>query len=174
VRRLEPILRKLSRAQTGFCQASEAVPVEQWDCQPDPGQWSAAELVAHLIIVERSVIASVERVIRHSPKPVPLLKRLHRPMWLVKSRLVRRKSPLPMDPRLIGSKESMLAEMRATRECTLALMEKTRERDLGAYYWLHQFIGMLNTYGWFEFIAAHQIRHTKQMREIAERLEVRG
>jgi len=31
----------------------------------------------------------------------------------------------------------------------------------------HPFLGTLNLCEWFQMIASHQIRHTKQMREIA-------
>jgi hypothetical protein len=71
---------------------------------------------------------------------------------------------------LIGDKEQMLGELRAARERTLAFLEETKCRDLSAYCWPHAFLGMLDVYEWFEMIAAHQVRHTKQIREIAARL----
>ena len=49
-------------------------------------------------------------------------------------------------------------------------MEETKDRDLSEYCWKHAFLGMLNIYEWFEMIAAHQISHTKQMKEIAAQL----
>jgi hypothetical protein len=68
---------------------------------------------------------------------------------------------------LLNAKEEMLGELRAARERTLAFLEETSKRDLSAYCWPHPFLGMLNGYEWFEMIARHEIRHTKQMREIA-------
>jgi hypothetical protein len=97
-------------------------------------------------------------------------KRFHFPMWLVESRIIRRKSPIPLDPSLLNAKEEMLGELRAARERTLAFLVETSKRDLSAYCWPHPFLGMLNGYEWFEMIASHEIRHTKQMREIAARL----
>jgi hypothetical protein len=46
-------------------------------------------------------------------------------------------------------------------------MEETRGRDLSVYSWRHPFLGYLNAYEWFSFLGSHQIRHEKQMREIA-------
>jgi hypothetical protein len=89
---------------------------------------------------------------------------------MVKSRLIRRKSLIPLDRNLVGEKEKMLAELRAARERTLAFLDETRRRNLTAYHWPHTFIGMLNVFEWFEMIAAHQLRHTEQMREIATRI----
>ena len=98
---------------------------------------------------------------------VPFLKRFHFPMWLVESRIIRRKSPIPLDSSLLNTKEEMLGELRAARERTLAFLQETSKRDLSAYCWPHPFLGMLNVYEWFEMIASHEIRHTKQMKEIA-------
>src|SRR5438132_449986 len=87
---------------------------------------------------------------------------------------VRRKTPIPLDPELFAaSKEAMLAELRSVRERTLAFLEETYDRNLRAYYWPHPFLGKLNFYNWFTFIAAHEIRHTKQMVEITKNLPKR-
>ena len=75
-----------------------------------------------------------------------------------------------MDPQLLREKEAMLAELRDIRGRTLALMEETRDRDLSAYRWRHPFLGTLNAYEWFSFLGSHQIRHEKQIREIAAAL----
>jgi len=170
VRSLNPILEKLARAQTSFFRAADVVPPEHWGAKPSAQEWSAAEVVAHLIVVERAVLGGADRITQKTPKQIPLPKRFHLPMWLVESRLIRRKSPIPLDPGLLGDKEEMLAELRDARERTLAFLAETEKRDLSVYAWKHAFLGMLNVYEWFEMIAAHELRHTKQMKEIAERL----
>jgi len=65
----------------------------------------------------------------------------------------------------------MLAELRGVRERTLAFIEETRGRDLHKYNMSHPFLGSLNAYEWLQFIASHEIRHMKQMREIATTLK---
>jgi hypothetical protein len=167
---LEPILEKLARAQTAFFRAADAVPSTQWNAKPRPEQWSAGELVAHLVMVERAVVGGADRISQEIPKHIPYLKRFHFPLWLVERRLIRRKTPIPLDPGLIGSKEEMMAELRAVRERTLAFLEETKGRDLTVYRWPHAFLGMLNVYEWFEMIAAHEQRHAKQMKEIVKHL----
>jgi hypothetical protein len=167
---LDAIQGKLGRAQTVFFRAADAIPRELWQSKPRTEEWSAAELVAHLVMVERAILGGADRITQKTPKYIPFLKRLHFPLWLVESRVVRRKSPIPLDHGLIGDKEEMLAELRAVRERTLAFMEETAKRDLSSYRWPHAFLGMLNIYEWIEMIAAHEQRHTKQMREIAARL----
>jgi hypothetical protein len=95
---------------------------------------------------------------------------MHLPLWLVEARVVRRKSPVPLDESLLVEKEAMLGELRRVRELTMAFISETERRDLSCYYWRHPFWGMLNAYEWMEMIAAHQLRHTKQVREIEAKL----
>src|SRR2546423_3178632 len=124
--------------------------------------WCAAQLIAHLITVERSVIAKANRVLQHPPKHIAFLSRFHLPLALVEKRLIRRKTPIPLDLQLIREKEDMLAELRHVRERTLAFIQETRGRDLAQYRWRHPFLGSLNAYEWLRFIASHQVRHAKQ------------
>jgi hypothetical protein len=167
---LQPIREKLARAQTSFFRAADAIPAEKWDNCPGLNEWSAAELVAHLVVVERGVVTNVDRLTQKAPIPVPFPKRLHLPLWLVEARVIRRKSPVPLDDSLIAEKEAMLGRLRRVRERTLAFISETERRDLTAYCWRHPFLGMLNVYEWMEMIAAHELRHTKQVREIGAKL----
>ena len=102
-----------------------------------------------------------------------MVQRLHLPLALVESRIVKRKSPASVEPGALDGKETMLAELRGVRERTLAFLEETHDRDLSAYSWPHPFLGSLNFYGWFTFVAAHQIRHTKQLVEISKNIPKR-
>ena len=103
--------------------------------------------------------------------PIPIYKRLHFPLALVESRVLKRKVPAIVTPSTeLGDKETMLAQLRGVRERTLAFLQETQHRDLSAYGWRHPFLGRLNFYRWFAFIAAHEIRHSKQMWEIGQNL----
>src|SRR5713226_2718486 len=160
---LQSTVEKLNRTQPGLLAAADAVSATHWQTPPDANSWSAAHLVAHLCQVERSVLGYADRVVRKSPLQVSFFRRFHLPIALVESRLIKRKSPIPLEPELLANKETMLAELRAVRERTLAFLEETHGRDLRIYCWAHPFLGRLNFYDWFTFVAAHQIRHTKQM-----------
>ena len=124
MRPIDPILEKLEKAQTAFFRCADSVPMEHWSTRPGPGQWSAAELSAHLIAVERDIVSASDRVTQKVPRHIPAIKRFHLPMWLVQSRFIRRKSPIPTDNSLLGSKEEMLAELRGARERSLAFLDE--------------------------------------------------
>ncbi len=167
---LKTIVENLDRAQKDLLQAADAVPTEQWKTAPGDGRWSASELVGHLITVERAILRGADKLLQKQPKSLPFYKRFHVPMAVVESRLIRWKTPIATDSQTVREKEEMLAELREVRERTLAFIEETRERDLGKYSMPHPFLGTLNTYEWFQMIASHEVRHTKQMREITANL----
>jgi DinB superfamily len=166
--RLGPILDKLARAQSRLLRTADSVSPDQWQTRPTRGGWSAAEVIAHLIMVERAVLGSADRVMQDAPRHFPLLKRFHLPLALVEARLIRRKTPIPLNPELVREKETMLAELRDVRERTLAFVDETKGRDLSKYRWRHVFLGTLNIYDWLQMVACHELRHEKQMREIAD------
>jgi uncharacterized damage-inducible protein DinB len=167
LRSLATIFENLAGAQSEMLRAADAIPANQWKTRPGEGRWSAGEVIGHLITVERAIISRTDKILRKPPKAVPFFKRLHVPMAVAKSRLIRLETPIPLDPGILHEKEEMLAELRQVRERTLAFIEESMERDLSKYRMPHPFLGTLNTYDWFQLIASHEIRHTKQMREIA-------
>jgi hypothetical protein len=67
MRPVNPIVEKLSCAQTAFFRAADSVPAEQWNAKPKADEWSAAELVAPLVMVERTIIGSADRVTQKIP-----------------------------------------------------------------------------------------------------------
>jgi len=123
-------------------------------------------MVGHLCRVEREVVAYADRVIRKSPMRVSFWRRWHLPIVLVESRVVKRKAPGMVQPSGLADKETMMAELRSVRERTLAFLEETHQLKLEAYFWRHPFLGNLKFYDWYTFVAAHQIRHTKQLLEM--------
>jgi hypothetical protein len=167
---LQSISNHLSRAELQFLAATDLVSSDQWRTCPGEGRWSAGELVCHLITVEQFIIHRASKLLQSHPTPRPFLKRLHLPMLLVEARLIPRKTPIPLDPALVCEKDTMLAQLREVRAGTLVFIEQTSGKDLGNYHMPHPFLGTLNMYEWFQMIAFHQIRHTKQLKEIAAAL----
>jgi len=117
--------------------------------------------------VERAILSRTDKLLQERPKSTPFYKRFHVPMMIVEARIIRRKAPTAIEPQMVHEKEAMLAALQDVRERTLAFIEETRGRDLSQYNMPHPFLGTLNAYEWLQFIASHEIRHMKQMREIA-------
>ena len=83
MRHVVPILEKLAKAQAGFLRAADAIPCAQWKTKPSANDWSAGEVVAHLIVVERTIVGGADRITQKIPEAVPFLKRWHVPLWVV-------------------------------------------------------------------------------------------
>jgi hypothetical protein len=164
---LEPIQEKLAQAQSRLLRTADSVGADQWQNRPKAGRWSAAEVIAHIVMVERAVLGSADRILQDEPRRFSLWKSFHLPLALVEARVIKRKTPIPLDPELVREKETMLADLRGVRERTLAFLDETKGRDLSRYRWRHAFLGTLNVYQWMQLIARHELRHEKQLREIA-------
>ncbi len=167
---MEAIVEKLNRSRAGLLSAVERVPTERWQKRPGNGAWSAAEVVAHLTVVETAVVSGATKWVQTEPKPVPFWKRLHLPLALTTLRLVKTKTSIPLDTRLVGEKDAMLERYRTVRDQTLAFVETNRERDLRRWRRPHPFMGSFNGNTWLKFIGYHEARHTKQIRAIVKSL----
>src|SRR6266851_4576864 len=166
--KLDAILDQMSRARSGLLSTADSVAASHWRASPGPDCWSAAEVVAHLTMVDTKIRSVAERLIQQAPQAVPFWKKAHVPLRFVEWRLVRRKSPLSLDGSLLADKEVMLGRMRDARAQTLAFLSQEGERDLSAYRWPHPFLGSLSICDWFRFLAYHEMRHTKQLQEIVD------
>ncbi|HKV04536.1 MAG TPA: DinB family protein [Candidatus Acidoferrales bacterium] len=168
MRNLAPVLAHLEKTRAELLSAAGSVSGDRWNQAPGRGGWSAAEIAAHLAIVERAIIARAEELVKREPEPTPLLKRFHRPVRLAQWRIFRRKTPIPLDPQLVSERPAALEHLAATRKATLEFIGANRLRDLSAYRYPHPFLGSFNVYDWLFFIGYHELRHAKQIRETVE------
>jgi len=171
MRGLAPILELLQMSRSRFSAMAESVPENLWRKSPETDRWSPAEVVAHVTIAEQFIIARSKTVLQVPPKQLPLLKKFHWPLLLVRWRVRKRKTPIPMDRSLVADRPEALNRLSTAREGTLAFIESTRGQDLSAYRLPHPFLGSLNVYDWIRTIAYHELRHAQQIREVVETIQ---
>jgi hypothetical protein len=165
---LNAILARLNQTRADLLSVVDGLSEDRWRAQPRQGRgWSAAEVIAHLIMVESAILDGAERGLQKEPGNHPLWKRLHIPPIVAEWRIVKRQTPIPLDPALLDAKQPMLDRLADARRRTLAFIEANRHRDLSRWRHTHPSFGSLNLYTWFKTIYHHEIRHTKQLREIA-------
>ncbi|MBI1750747.1 MAG: DinB family protein [Acidobacteria bacterium] len=158
----------LNRSQAALNAAAGAIPPDYWRKPSRSGAWSAADVFAHLKMVEEVITDGAARRIGSPAGKLPFWKRIHIPARLAQFRQLKRQSPIPLDPALVLDRDKSLARHGALRSRTLALLAEHRSRDLSGYYWKHPFFGYLNFYEWFALIGHHELRHTKQLQEIID------
>lgn len=171
VKNLAPILRHLQRAANDYNTVAQTIPGERWRERPSPIAWSAAEVTAHVMMVEENIIARIEKIAAKEPLSTPLLKRFHLPLALATWRGKKVETPIPLDANLIAEKSAALERLASSRGATVKFIESTRTQDLSACRFSH-LLGSLNAYDWFRLIGYHQLRHAKQIREIVEALRL--
>ncbi len=164
---LTAIVDRLNQTRTDLLTVLETIPPDRWKQPPPHGGWSAGEVIAHLTMVEQAILGGAERMLQKNPAPVPLWKRLHLPPVVSEWRTFKRQSPIPLDPALVDDKHAMLDRFAALRARTLAFIETNQHRDLSRWRYPHPFFGSMNINSWLKNIYHHEIRHTKQLREIA-------
>src|SRR5947209_9866856 len=81
-----PILEHLARARRGLLSAADTVSRSVWQTPPRSGAWSAAEVIAHLTMVETRITNGAAKLVSGAPPHVPLIKRLHLPVRLAEWR----------------------------------------------------------------------------------------
>jgi hypothetical protein len=169
--KINSILEDLAAARKGLLVAAEAIPSGKWKAPPPAGGWSAGEVFAHLAQVENAIVKGAGKAISEPPQPLKFTQRFHVPVWMVEFRLLKRKTPLALDPASVLEMADSLERLAESRRALLALIEENRRRDLSPWHVRHPFLGWLNPYEWFCTVARHEVRHTKQIREIAEALK---
>lgn len=168
--RMKEIAEYMGRARHDLTEAAREIPKTKWRQAPRPGAWSAAEVIAHLTIVEGHTIDGLRKITGEAPRERTFWGRWHLPLRFATWRGFKAKSPIPLDAELLCESGPMLARLEEVRKQTLGWIDKNRTRDLSGFWMRHPFFGPLNVYEWLEVTAHHENRHKQQIQEIAAEL----
>jgi hypothetical protein len=165
---LIPILAFLRKSRNRFIATADEIPDTNWLQSPSTDVWSAAEVLAHVAMIEESIMAGCKKVSQSAPRHVPVLKKIHPPLRIAVWRGRKIRSPIPIDPERVYDRQKAYEALGATRQSSVGFMESLRDQDLRAYRFPHPVFGSLNLYDWYRFIGYHELRHEKQIRELVE------
>jgi hypothetical protein len=168
MRNLDSIRSFLKDSRRRFLLDADRIPDSKWRQSPAAGVWCGAEIVAHVGMVEESIIAGCEKTLQKEPRPVSPRQKLHLPLMVATWRTRKIRSPMALTPQHILDRDSAYAALDATRQSSLAFMASNAGRDLSAYRFPHPIFGSLNLYDWYRFIGYHELRHRKQICELVE------
>jgi hypothetical protein len=145
---------------------------ERFTRRPAQNEWSVAEVVHHLSLVEQYVINSLEHSLAQPPQHLPLLRRLV-PTRIVASRLLRVKAPKRVQPLDPPPKEQLIENFNATRARLKALCATHERARLRQVIFKHPFLGPIDGAATISFVGYHELRHYKQIREVLKKLNAR-
>ena len=170
--RIEELIEALDSRHAELTRAVNEVPTEARNHRPSEDRWSVAEVLEHLALVEENVAKQVRRLV--ADQRANGLGAEHDSSSIAQTFnsafvLDRRQKRLARDavqPR--GEIDATEAWMRLERarqvtQDTLREVDGVALCDISAS---HPALGPLNGYQWFLFLAAHEGRHTAQIREI--------
>jgi hypothetical protein len=137
--------------------------------RPAKNEWSVAEVVYHLSLVEQYVINSLEHSLALPPQRLPAIRRLI-PTRIVASRLLRVKAPKRVQPLNPPPKEQLLENFNATRARLKSLCATHDRARLRQVIFKHPFLGAIDGAATISFVGYHELRHYKQIREVIKKL----
>src|ERR1700752_840586 len=144
---------------------------EQFSKRPNENEWSVAEVVQHLYLVEERVLAELERKVKEPPVKTSLFKKLI-PMRIVAFRFKRVTAPKAVRATELLPKDSGLRRYDEARERMKKCCSEQGKPRLNQVSLLHPVFGNIDGAAAVRMLAFHEVRHFKQINEIIRKLKL--
>lgn len=171
--RTEELLQHLDSRRDELRRAVEAVPEALRSRRPGESRWSVAEIVEHLAIVERQIVALLRRGLRNAEASGPLPPaRDTAPVLptIDEKALLDRERRLQAGPAVRptgASLDEAWASLERSREELRATLLAADGRATDSIRAPHPFFGELTFAQWHAFVGYHEARHAAQVRATA-------
>ncbi len=137
--------------------------------RPSNNEWSVAEIVHHLCLVEERVIKELEVAIAQPPQRIGFLRRLI-PTSIVSVRLIRVKAPKAVKPLEAPQKDVAIENFNRARASLKELCATHGQDRFRQLIFKHPFLGAIDGVATVSFVGYHEQRHYKQIREVLRKL----
>jgi hypothetical protein len=174
--RLSEIVSEIEDARTTLYGIVGGLSQKELDEQPDPGQWSAGEILHHLYFVETGVtkllVKQVERAAKRGLGPDPndesVIGSLDRFAFVAAE--TKFKAPSNSVPRRGIEKGELMELLQDSRTALLEIVSKAGSYDLSELLFPHPAFGRINMYQWILFVGKHERRHTVQLEDLVRKI----
>jgi len=172
--RIAEALDYLDTERADLLTAVELVPGELRERAPATDRWSVAQVLQHLTIIESRIVPLIHKLVTGARaaglgpelETSSILNTRHAAK--IADRSFRVTAPEETVP---PSDVSAVVAWKALEESRKALREAVVSGDglaLSEVKYPHPVLGEINLYQWILFVGSHEVRHTAQVREIAE------
>ncbi|HEY2964132.1 MAG TPA: DinB family protein [Pyrinomonadaceae bacterium] len=169
---MKSTLKRLDEVHQRLATAVTTVDPEILSKRPAENEWSVAEVVEHLCLVEAAVINYLKLKLDQPPVRVSFLKKLL-PMKIVSLRVKRLKAPKMVVPsKNLPSMAELLKKYDTLRASTKDVCLKEGRDRLSRVCFKHPYFGDMDGAAAVSMIAYHEQRHLKQIHEILGKLRV--
>jgi uncharacterized damage-inducible protein DinB len=174
--RLEEVINYLDSERNALREAVELVPPALRDQSPGSDRWSVAQVLQHLVIIEKRIGMGVTKWLSDARaaglgpelETASVIESL--PLQLIADRTQKRTAPEEVRPSGEMDAVSAWATLEQTREVLRTAALSGDGLALGEVIQPHPVLGPINLYQWLLFVGSHETRHTGQVREIAAEL----
>jgi hypothetical protein len=163
------ILKRLDSVHQKLIDTVAPLDSRVFTARPSDDEWSVAEIVHHLSLVEELVVNSLEGAIARPPQRLGFFRRFI-PTSIVSIRLLRVKAPKAVNPTVVPEKNDGIDNLNRVRDSLKSLCNAHDERRLKQVVFNHPFLGKINGVATISFIGYHELRHLKQIREVLKKL----
>lgn len=147
-RTVEQIVEALREAHHQFLTVTATVPDSAFRTVPAEGEWSAADVLAHVLRIAAFDERSICKVIERGEQPEDV------------------NDVLEQAPKST-TREQMLADIERLRERLIAVVLATDPQAHLDIVWGHNEFGKMNWREWLLFARVHTLDHARQMQSIA-------
>jgi hypothetical protein len=174
--RIEEVVNYLDTERTALRAAVESVPPELRNQQPGADRWSVAQVLQHLLIIEKRIGLGMTKWVADArnggigaeTETTSVMNSI--PLELIIDRSQRRTSPEEVRPSGDIEAASAWTALEKSRETLRAAFLAGDGLALGKIIQPHPVLGPINLYQWMLFVGSHEMRHTAQVIEIAKDL----
>ena len=157
------LLAEIEAAKTGSAAGSSG-----------PNAWSAAEVVYHVHLAERSIARMLRKALDSPARAtVADVDQLRTEWERIRTLVGTRRTKMQAPPRVVPANPPGLADgvelLNESRRQLMAAVENATYDDLLSVSMPHPFqaVGTLTGAGWLSVVAYHDVRHAEQLRELA-------
>ncbi len=170
---IDALIDDLSADRAKLAAAVEGVPSHLRGQRPGTDRWSVAEILEHLVIIEKLAATIVRELATRAPAGGGDATRhasIHFDRSMLRDRSQRIMAPQVTQPTGQMDAATGWAALQETRVVLLETIRAAEGRDLGAVTRPHPRLGTLTGYEWIAALGGHEERHTAQIEEIASAL----
>ena len=168
---MKRVLNRLDSVHKKLNEIIGPLDAELFNQRPSSNEWSVAEIVHHLCLVEELVIKSLEVALARPPQRVGFFRRFI-PTYIVSVRLLKVKAPKAAKPHSPPGKETAIENFSGVRSRLKELCATHGENRLRYLIFKHPVLGEMDGVATVSFVGYHEQRHFKQIREVLGKLKV--
>jgi hypothetical protein len=165
---MKRVLNRLDSVHQKLSTTVAAIDPNLFPKRPAEDEWSVAEVIQHLCLVEARTLSGLELALRAPPTRVSSLKKLIPP--IVSVRFPRVKAPKAVEPLNSLPKEESLSSYNDVRDQLKQFCIKHGRKQLKQTSLRHPFFGDIDGVTAVSMVAFHELRHYKQIRGILKKL----